>query len=87
MSGATIAKLAQKAAADVSATAATSRPDPSLGEPAVTAAPLKGAAAPTTTLKDEEAAAVALKGEPAAVLAAPSASRSTLQLAWKSTLW
>ena len=71
MSGATIAKLVQKAAADVSATAATSRPDPSLGEPAVTAAPLKGAAAPTTTLKDEKAAAVALKGEPAAVLAAP----------------
>jgi hypothetical protein len=71
MSGATIARLVQKAAADVSATAATSQPGPSFGERAVMAAPLNGAAAPTTTLKDEKAAAVALKGEPAAALDAP----------------
>jgi len=42
MSGATIANLVQKAAADVSATAATSRPDLPLAEPAVAAADLKG---------------------------------------------
>jgi len=42
MSGATIAKLVRKAAADVSATAATMRPAPPLAEPAVAAADLKG---------------------------------------------
>ena len=42
MSGATIARLVQKAAADVNATAATMRPGPPLAEPAVAAADLKG---------------------------------------------
>jgi len=72
MSGATIARLVQKAAADVSASPAASRSGPpSLDEPAVTAAPLRSAAATATTLTDEKAAAVALRGEPAAALPAP----------------
>jgi hypothetical protein len=68
MAGATIARLVQKAAADVSAIAATSRPGVSLAE---TAAPVQDAAAPTTTAKEETVAAVASKAEPAAALAAP----------------
>jgi hypothetical protein len=71
MSGATIARLVQRAAGDVSATAATSPPGPSLAEPAIMAAPLQGAVASTIALQDEKAAAVALKGEPAAALAGP----------------
>src|SRR5262245_707315 len=71
MSGATIARLVEKAAADVRAIAATSRPGPSFGDSAVTAAALKGAAAPTPTLQDEKATAIALKDEPAAAPAAP----------------
>ena len=70
MSGATVARLVQKAAGDVSATAATSPPAPSLAEPVIMAAPLS-AVASTTALQGEKAAAVALKGEPAAALAGP----------------
>jgi hypothetical protein len=77
MSGGTIGRLVQKAAADVSATAATSRPGPSLGETAVTAAALKGEAATTTILKDEAAAAVVLKRETTATPAALPAEPAT----------
>ena len=72
MWGATIAKLVRKAAADMSATTATRRPCPSLGEPAIAAAALKGetegcSAAP---LKSETAAtAPALQAEPVAAIA------------------
>jgi hypothetical protein len=59
MSGATIARLVQKAAGDVSATAATSPPGPPLAEPANMAVPLQGAVTSTTALQDETAAAVA----------------------------
>jgi hypothetical protein len=63
MSGATIAKLVQKAAADVSSTAAATRAGPSLTEPVVTAAGLEEGTAPTTALQNGVAAAVALKRE------------------------
>jgi hypothetical protein len=54
MWGATIAKLVQKAAADVTATAATRRPSTSLAEPTVAAAALKGepAAAPAASERE-----------------------------------
>jgi hypothetical protein len=54
MWGATIAKLVQKAAADVSATAATRRPNTSSAEPTVAAAALKGepAAAPAASERE-----------------------------------
>jgi hypothetical protein len=76
MSGATINKLVQKAAADVSATAATRRPGPSLDEPAVTAAGLEGGAAPTTALENEVAAAFALKRETTATAVAAGLAAS-----------
>jgi hypothetical protein len=76
MSGATIAKLVQKAAADVSVTAATSRAGPSLGEPVVAAAGLEGGAAPTTALENEVAAAVALKRETTATAVAAGLAAS-----------
>jgi hypothetical protein len=72
MWGATVAKLVRKAAGDVSATAATRRPSPPLGEPAVTAAVLKDEAATATTLKGEGegGTAVAFKSETTATAAA-----------------
>jgi hypothetical protein len=73
MWGATIAKLVRKAAADVSATAATMGPGPSLADPAITAAALKGEVegATAVTLKSETAAtAPALQAERAAAIAA-----------------
>jgi hypothetical protein len=76
MSGATINKLVQKAAADVSATAAPRRLGPSLDEPAVTAAGLEGGAAPTTALENEVAAAVALKRETTATAVAAGLTAS-----------
>jgi hypothetical protein len=72
MWGATIAKLVQKAGADVSAAATTRRPDPSLGEPAITAAALKGEAEGAAVALKTEAAATTppLQAEPAAAIAA-----------------
>jgi hypothetical protein len=81
MWGATIAKLVRKAAADVSATAATRRGGPSLGEPDITAAALKAEAAGGSAVTLNSGTAVtapALQAEPAAAITASIRKADTL---------